>query len=275
MAFHPVELLFEWETRANRPRPRPELGEQILERWSVLPGSTAVAPLERPPDLMIILTTFARPAAAARLLSDLSVAIDRAGLGDRSALLVLHDACGRDYAAARRVAEGTAPERLWLDAREWFGKPEFWKIDQTALLVARAWQPRLALYLQDDVEFDGGVIADALALWQATERDLLRRVLYLFSSRDDEASGRWVHFERQDAGPCRLTNWSICRHSSSTVPSSSCSTIAWFRSTRTAGVGGPGNRAGSAASSRAACSGERTSTNRGRRSSFMGHHRVP
>lgn len=207
MAFHPVELLFEWETRANRPRRRLECGEQLLERWSVLPGSSAVAPLARPPELMVVLTTFARPAAAARLLSDLSLAIDRAGLGDRSALLVLHDACGRDYGAARRVAEDTASERLWLDARERFGKPEFWKMHQTALLVARAWQPRLALYLQDDVEFDGGLIADALALWHATERDLLRRVLYLFSSSDDEASGRWVHFERRNAGPCRLTNW--------------------------------------------------------------------
>jgi hypothetical protein len=187
--------------------PAGRVREQLLERWSVLPGSTPLAPLARPPELMVVLTTFARPAAAARLLSDLSLALDRAGLGDRSALLVLHDACGRDYGAARRAAEGTAPERLWLDARERFGKPEFWKIHQTALLVARAWQPRLALYLQDDVEFDGGLVADVLASWHATERDLLRRVLYLFSSSDDEAKGRWVHFERRDAGPCRMTNW--------------------------------------------------------------------
>lgn len=208
MAFHPVELLFEWETRTNRPRQRPEYGEPLLERWTVLPGSTApVAPLAHQPELMVVLTTFARPAAAARVLSDLSVAMDRAGLGERSALLVLHDACGRDYDAARRVAADSAPQRLWLDARQRFGKAEFWQIHQTALLVARAWQPRLALYLQDDVEFDAGFIADALALWHATERDLLRRVLYLFSSSDDEASGRWVHFERRDVGPCRLTNW--------------------------------------------------------------------
>jgi hypothetical protein len=51
------------------------------------------------------------------------------------------------------------------------------------------------------------MLVRALELWRATERDLLRRVLYLFSSSDDEAHGRWVSFSRRDAGLCRLTNW--------------------------------------------------------------------
>jgi hypothetical protein len=208
MAFHPSELLLEWEMRANRPRRRRECGDVLLDRWSVLPGSSAaIAALEHPPELMIVLTTFARPAAAARLLSDLSTALDRAGLTEQAALLVLHDACGRDYGQAQQLAAQSACQSLWLDARERFGKPGFWKIHQTALLVAQAWQPRLALYLQDDVEFDADFVTRALDLWHATDRDLLRRVLYLFSSKDDEANGRWVHFERSDRGPCRLTNW--------------------------------------------------------------------
>jgi hypothetical protein len=208
MPFHPIELLLEWETRTNRPRFRRELAGGLLERWSVHPGSiAALSPLDRAPELMVVLTTFARPAAAARLLSDLSLALERAGLSERSALLVLHDACGRDYAAAQQVAESISPRLLWLDARERFGKPGFWKVHQTALLCAHAWQPRLALYLQDDVEFDADLLTVALELWHATERDLLRRVLYLFSSNDDEARGRWVQFERRDVGPCRLTNW--------------------------------------------------------------------
>jgi hypothetical protein len=208
VAFHPVELLFEWETRRNRPRPRRECGEALLGRWSALTCSGApMAPPDRPPELMIVLTTFARPAQAARLLSDLSVALERTGLTDQTALLVLHDACGRDYGAARQLAAQGWPRPLWLDAHERFGKAEFWKVHQTAFLVARAWQPRLALYLQDDVEFDADFVTRALDLWRATERDLLRRVLYLFSSNDDEVSGRWVHFERRDVGPCRLTNW--------------------------------------------------------------------
>jgi len=208
MVFHPVELLFAWETWKNRPREREESGAGVLERWIPTLGQLPLVPPNgAPPELAIVLTTSARPAAAARLLADLYVALERAQLTERSALLVLHDDCGRDYARARRAAEGLSPQLLWLDARMRFGKPDFWKMHQTALLVARAWQPRLCLYLQDDVEFEPDMLIRALGLWQATERDLLRRVLYLYSSSDDEQNGRWVSFARRDAGACRLTNW--------------------------------------------------------------------
>jgi hypothetical protein len=208
MAFHPIELLLEWETLKNRPRERRECGPSVFERWRAALGQLPLdAALCAPPELSIVLTTFARPTAAEQLLANLSGALERARLTERSALLVLHDACGRDYGAARRAAERLSPEVLWLDARQRFGKPEFWQLHQTALLVARAWQPRLCLYLQDDVELQGDLLVRALELWQATEHDLLRRVLYLFSSSDDERRGRWVRFDRLDAGPCRLTNW--------------------------------------------------------------------
>ena len=208
MAYHPVELLLEWETRRNRPRARPECGALALEHWRAADGSQArVPPLAAAPELMVVLTTFARPAAAARLLSDLQVALERAQHGERAALLVLHDACGRDYDTARQVAAGAAAQVLWLDARQRFGKAAFWHVHQTALSVAQAWRPKLCLYLQDDVEFEADLLVRALELWRATERDLLRRVLYLFSSSDDEADGRWVSFRRREAGPCRLTNW--------------------------------------------------------------------
>jgi hypothetical protein len=208
MAFHPIELVYEWETLTNRPCLRRKSGAAWIERWAAQPASTAaLAPLDRNPELMIVLTTFARPEAAARLLSGLALALERASLTERSALLVLHDACGQDYSAARQIAEKTSPRLLWLDARERFGKVEFWKVHQTALSCAHAWQPRLTLYLQDDAEFEADLVTAALELWRATERDLRRRVLYLFSSKDDEASGRWVRFERRDFGACRLTNW--------------------------------------------------------------------
>lgn len=208
MVFHPAELLFAWETWKNRPRERPGSGDALFERWVPALGQLPLVPGGgASPELSIVLTTFARPAAAERLLADLYVALERARLTERAALLVLHDACGRDYARARQAAEGLAPRVLWLDARERFGKAEFWKVHQTALLVARAWQPQLCLYLQDDVEFEPDMLLRALGLWQATERDLRRRVLYLYSSSDDEHNGRWVNFQRRDAGACRLTNW--------------------------------------------------------------------
>ena len=208
MLIHPVELVLAWETWRNRPRVRDESGSALFERWLPALGELPLLPVAgAPAELAIVLTTFARPGAAERLLSDLSVALERARLTERSALLVLHDACGREYARAREAARGLVPRVLWLDARSRFGKAEFWKVHQTALLVARAWQPRLCLYLQDDVEFEPELLVRALELWEATARDLRRRVLYLYSSSDDERRGRWVNFERRDAGACRLTNW--------------------------------------------------------------------
>jgi hypothetical protein len=207
MAYHPIELMLEWETRTNQPRERAECREEILSLWTTLGTALVQVPRIDPPELMIVLTTYARPRAAAQVLSKLREALARAELTDRAALLVLHDACGHDYAHPRRSAEQAAPQVLWLDARQRLGKAAFWKTHQTALTVAQAWRPRLALYLQDDVDFEPDLITRALELWRATQSDPLRRVLYLFSSSDDEASGRWVHFKRRAAGPCRLTNW--------------------------------------------------------------------
>jgi hypothetical protein len=206
--YHPIELIHEWETRTNRPRSRLECGEALLDLWSAPSGTATLGcPLSTEPDLMIVLTTFARPEGAARVLTDLGEALERAGLRERASLLVLHDACASNYGTARAAAREACPALLWLDARQRFGKNAFWKVHQTALLVARSWRPKLALYLQDDVEFESDLVLRALQLWRATEGDTRRRVLYLFSSSDDEARGRWVSFERREAGPCRLTNW--------------------------------------------------------------------
>jgi hypothetical protein len=207
LAYHPIELLHAWEMRTNRPRRR-ERDPELLERWSLAgDGGPGLAPLAQEPELSIVLTTFGRPQLATRLLTTLHQAVSAAGLAERAALLVLHDACGEDYTAARQAARDVCASNLWLDARERFGKSGFWQVHQTALLVARAWRPRLALYLQDDVEFAPDLITRARALWSATESDPLRRVLYLFSSSDDEAGGRWVPFERRPAGRVRQTNW--------------------------------------------------------------------
>jgi len=210
LAFHPVELLHWWETRNNRPRLRGEVDTELAGAWSA-EACRGAAALGQPglgePELMIVLTTYARPGGAARVLERLRPALAAAQLRERSALLVLHDACGRDYGAARQAAARLCPSSLWLDARQHFGKRGFWKMHQTAFSVAAAWRPRLALYLQDDVDLEPDFLLRALELWHATAADLLRRVLYLFSSSDDEAGGRWVNFERRDHGSYRLTNW--------------------------------------------------------------------
>jgi len=207
LAYHPVELLHAWEMRTNRPRRR-EPDAELLGRWSpALDGGRGLAALGHEPELLIVLMTFGRPELAARLLERAREALDVAGLRERASLLVLHDACGGDYAGTRQAARDVCVSHLWLDARARFGKPGFWQMHQTALLAARVCRPRFALYLQDDVEFAPDLIVRARALWSATRADPLRRVLYLFSSSDDEAGGRWVPFERRTLGRVRQTNW--------------------------------------------------------------------
>jgi hypothetical protein len=208
--FHPVELLNEWETHSNRLlRRAPDVAE-YLARWSTESGAPPrLEPLAAPPEWLIVLTTYRRPDGAAHTLERLGRALAAARVAERSALLVLHDRCSSDYARARELARRACATPLWLDAREHFGKPRFWQVHQSALLVARAWQPERALYLQDDVVFEPDLIERVDALWRATAQDAARRVLYLFSSRDDEPEGRWARFPRRDLPElgCRQTNW--------------------------------------------------------------------
>lgn len=209
--FHPIELINEWETRTNRLRQRPRAEHDSTALWSPAHGTGALEPPPGAPEapLMIVVTTYDRPASATRLLSRLRSTLRRSPLMEGAALLVLHDACGQDYSAARAQAHATAPRHLWLDARQRFGKAGFWRMHQTAMDIARVWRPARALYLQDDVELEPDLLERAEELWEVTAGDPLRRVLYLFSSRDDESDGRWVTFERRPVPntACRLTNW--------------------------------------------------------------------
>lgn len=209
--FHPVEILHEWATRTNRPRGTAPGVDDYAERWrdEGAPARSAFEPGVEPPRLMVVLTTYQRPLGAANVLERLAAALAQADLVEHTALLVLHDAGDADYQSARALAAACAPRSHWLSARERFGKPGFWQVHQTALLVARAWCPEHVLFLQDDLDFKPDLLVRAQAIWRATAEDPLRRVLYLFGSRDDEPRGRWVHFARRElpALHCRQTNW--------------------------------------------------------------------
>jgi hypothetical protein len=216
--FHPIEILNEWATRSNRlVRPQLDRGG-LMQLWHVAGQASGEAHAwdtvyaSGAPDAakwLIVVTTYGRPSHAERLFVRLGAALRAAGAEGQASLLVLHDACGADYTLARQAASSIAARVVWLDARERFGKAGFWQIHQTALCIAQAWQPARALYLQDDVDFEESLISRIDAIWAATEDDPLRRVLYLFSSREDEACGRWTHFPRRELpeAHCRLTNW--------------------------------------------------------------------
>ncbi|MEY4543949.1 MAG: hypothetical protein RL685_144 [Pseudomonadota bacterium] len=212
-AFHPRELTLEWATRRNRPRAQPLPLGSALAGWTNghHPGPVSealpVPPIQ--PELLVVINTYDRPGPCLSQLQRVKRALAARGLSERSLLLVLHDACQQDYTAARRLAPSVAGTQLWLDARERFGKAQFWQVYQTAFLLARHYRPARALFLHDDVEFEEDLLERADALWDATASDPLRRVLYLFSSRDDEAEGRWIKFRRQELPDqqCRLTNW--------------------------------------------------------------------
>jgi len=209
--FHPIELFHEWATRRNWTPRRPLDPAPFFALWTTGEGAAfnRVPPLERPPELLIVLMTYDRPEACERVLRSLAAAVVAAGRRDQTALLVVRDASSADYARARSVAGDVAGTRLWLDARQWLGKRNFWRSYQTAFAVAERWRPERCLFLHDDVEFEPDLLVRADALWQATSDDPSRRVLYLFSSSQDEARGRWIEYERRalPSKSSRLTNW--------------------------------------------------------------------
>jgi hypothetical protein len=210
--FHPIELLYEWATRRNWTPRSPLNPSPFFELWSQAPRGQALARLPdvaRPPARLIVVMTYDRPEACERVLRALAQASCAVGQRERTALLVLHDACSKDYSRARSAAREVAGTCLWLDARHWLGKRNFWRSYQTAFLVARHWQPERCLFLHDDVEFEPDLLARADDIWSGTGDDPLRRVLYLFSSAKDEAMGRWIEFARRDLPErrARLTNW--------------------------------------------------------------------
>jgi hypothetical protein len=208
--FHPIEMV-EWlETHTGRLLREPQ-SEALL--WSELGQARVPHSLSNPlsqPDLLIVLTTHARPDACARILDTLPTLIESAGRPIRPHLLVLHDVSSRDYDAPRFVAAQRWSHPLtWLDTARHFGKVGYWKLYQAAFFAARHLRPKHVLFLQDDVQYERTLLRDAYALWQATADDPLRRVLYLFSSDDDEPDGRWIRHRRSRLAhaPLSLTQW--------------------------------------------------------------------
>jgi hypothetical protein len=209
---HPIEWLHWLETRLNRPSPR---GFEERAFWSLF--SEQGVPLQGPPpslsaacpapELLIVVTTYRRERACQELLDMLRAALDQTRLSYH--VLIFNDASDSDYAACRAHARSLFPSRVtWLDACARLGKPGFWRVYQTAFLAARTLAPGHALFLQDDIEIAPDLLQRVFALWQLTESDPLRRVLYLFSSVDDERTGRWIYFRRvQREHGLRLTQW--------------------------------------------------------------------
>jgi hypothetical protein len=210
--FHPIELLHAWATWRNDASMWAASAESALALWehAEAPGvGVSIPVLDASPALLIVVMTYDRPNACSTLMTRLAQAIDQGRRRENTALLVLHDACTRDYSEVRKQAGSLAQTHLWLDARQRLGKVQFWRSYQTALLVAQRWRPARTLFLHDDVDFGADLLDEAEAIWQATSDDAARRVLYLFSSSKDEEQGRWIKFARRDLPEkgCRLTNW--------------------------------------------------------------------
>lgn len=211
LALHPSEALSWLRTRWNRPPSRLDEASfwSLYERQGEpLRGAPEQLRRRAHTELLVVVTTYRRPEAVSTLLAKLHVEL--AALPPSSlCVLVLNDRSEADY--GRVIAD--ARERfgdalLWLDARARLGKPNFWRIYQVAFLAARALRPERALFLQDDVELAPRLLDLLSERWRATHRDPKRRVLYLFSSPDDERFGRWLFFLRRDVGGgLRLTQW--------------------------------------------------------------------
>ncbi|MEY4509774.1 MAG: hypothetical protein RLZZ450_1896 [Pseudomonadota bacterium] len=209
---HPVELAHWLQILLNRP---PALDAEA-PFWSLYQhegrvlDSCPVEPSARArPDLLVVITTYARPDSFRQGLVQLHETLDAVSPTPSVRVLVLNDRSQADYDVARAEARALFGDDLtWLDAHERLGKPGFWKAYQVAFLVARAVQPAFALFLQDDLEYAPSLLRDAQASWQSAAHDVRRRVLYLFASRDDERFGRWVVYPRRaESAHLYKTQW--------------------------------------------------------------------
>jgi len=213
--FHPRELVHWFETSTNRHvLAAPHDGafwSLYSENGTALARAPASITRATPRcDLLIVLTTYARATLCLRKLQTLPALLGQLGQALEVHVLVLCDASSDDYSVARREGKALLGDRLtWLDARAHLGKPGYWKTYQTAFLAAQHLRPRHCLFLQDDVQYTASLLRDAYALWEQTDDDPRRRVIYLFSSDDDEPEGRWIRFRRQACAGrnLRLTQW--------------------------------------------------------------------
>lgn len=202
-----VYLLRSLESRWNRPLiPRGSVGS-FLKDWE---GGEGVRRLAGPsPRLLVTITTYRRPTELRELIE--ALARYEALRAPDCWLCILNDRSDADYGAAREALARSFPGRyLWLDARERMGKPGFWRTHQTILLAARTARCEFLLSLQDDVQLAPGFADRLWEAWGATGGDPARRVLYLFSSANDNARGTWVDFPRMAAPPgvpARRTDW--------------------------------------------------------------------
>jgi hypothetical protein len=210
--FHPVEALHWLRMHLNRP----DAGAlDELEFWSLfehdgnpLTAAPATLACGGELELLVVVTTYQRPESCAHVLSSLKRAIERVQpISVR--ILVFHDRGHDSYRSTCDLAHSLfGADLTWLNARTQLGKSAYWKTYQTSFLAARAVRPRYALYLQDDLQFAETMLVDAFSMYEATKRDPLRRVIYLYSSQADEPSGRWIRFRRVAAGEgIALTQW--------------------------------------------------------------------
>ena len=201
-----VYLIRSLESRLNRPLLPRERDRSLQGQWEG--GIDLDRLVEGRPRLLISITTYQRTAELRRLVEELA-ADPALGAAD-TWICVFNDRSDADYTEAKGALSRSFPGRhLWLDARERMGKQGFWRTHQTIFLAARLANAEFLLSLQDDIQLAPRFMERLWKVWAATGLDPARRVLYLYSSDDDVAEGRWTGFERVEipGHPARRTDW--------------------------------------------------------------------
>jgi hypothetical protein len=117
------------------------------------------------PDLCVVITTHRRAESLRRLLGDLQASLLNAGQPN-TFVLVLNDASDFDYGPVIEFLRQHLPGRFaFYESTTWLGKRGFWRVYQQAFDVVRCLRPAHVLFLQDDLSFGGGLVADVLNAW--------------------------------------------------------------------------------------------------------------
>lgn len=193
--------------KLNRPLWHSPSPDALIDAWNAGPAMDVLAQMR--PQLLVTLTAYRRPNELAELIVSLADALR--GASHSTFVCVFNDASDADCSAARDLLkEHFGVNAAWLDARQNFGKRGFWRTHQVIFHAAKAADAEHLLSLQDDITLVPDFLSRLWQVWSATgQADTRRRVLYLFSSEDDEPEGRWHRFSRVDlpAARARRTDW--------------------------------------------------------------------
>lgn len=148
--------------------------------------------------LLVGVTSFGRPEECSSLLRSIATSLERAGLLDRTFVVVVRDTSAHDYSVVLQSLDAHFKGRFaFYESQRWYGKPGRYLTYQILFDATRALGAEHALFFEDDVAIPADFVERSLGLYEAIS-DPKKAILYLARFPDDNPRGQWVRFARRE-----------------------------------------------------------------------------